>query len=104
MINILLATSNPGKFFRYKKLLETEKIKFYNCKDIGLALPTIEEDMDTEKENSILKAKGYYDQLISSEIELPKGKWLTLALDTGLYFDKVNRCSYQKTGWGRGLW
>lgn len=91
MPNILLATSNPGKFHRYKKLLETDKIKFYSCKDIGLDIPTIEEDLDTEKENSVLKAKSYYDQLISSEIDLPKGKWLTLALDTGLYFDKVNR-------------
>jgi inosine/xanthosine triphosphate pyrophosphatase family protein len=91
MLNILFATSNPGKVVRYKKFFNNSHVKIYTCQELGIPLPQVDESLDTEKENSAEKAREYYSQLIKSEVELPKGKWITLGLDTGLYFEGVSR-------------
>jgi inosine/xanthosine triphosphate pyrophosphatase family protein len=91
MLNILFATSNPGKVVRYKKFFKNDDVKIYTCQELGIPLPQVDEDADTEKQNSEEKAKQYFSSLIESEVELPKGKWMTLGLDTGLYFEGVNR-------------
>jgi inosine/xanthosine triphosphate pyrophosphatase family protein len=91
MLNILFATTNPGKVLRYRRLFQNDKIKFYSCQDIGILPPQVAEDADTETENSVEKAKRYYEALSESEVELPKGKWVCLGVDTGLYFENVSR-------------
>jgi inosine/xanthosine triphosphate pyrophosphatase family protein len=91
MLNILFATSNPGKLLRYKKYYSGSEFNFYSCTDLGIEIPCILEDGTTEKDNALIKANGYYNALMGSEVELPKGKWIVLSLDTGLYFDKVNK-------------
>jgi hypothetical protein len=66
-------------------------IRFYSCQDLGIDMPELAEDADSEMDNSADKAKQYYQALIRSEIELPKGKWVCIGVDTGLYFDNVSR-------------
>lgn len=92
MINVLFATTNHGKVMRYKKYYtDTKKINFYSCNELNINLPNFEEDGKTETENAIIKAHAFQDALIKSEVELPKGKWVVISLDTGLYFDKVSK-------------
>lgn len=91
MLNILLATSNPGKAVRYKRFFNSENINIYTCQDLGIDLPLVDEDSDLEEQNADEKARKYYNSLIKSEVELPKGRWLSMGVDTGLYFNGVGR-------------
>jgi inosine/xanthosine triphosphate pyrophosphatase family protein len=91
MLNILFATSNPGKAVRYKRFFNDENINIYTCQELGIPLPEVDEDATSEIINSQEKAKKYFSSLIQSEVELPKGKWIALGLDTGLYFEGVSR-------------
>ena len=91
MLNILFATSNPGKVVRYQKFFNNSKVRIYTCQELGIPLPLVDDSNETEIQNSAQKAKEYYSQLIKSEVELPKGKWIALGLDTGLYFEGVSR-------------
>ncbi|MGL4758282.1 MAG: non-canonical purine NTP pyrophosphatase [Patescibacteria group bacterium] len=91
MLNILLATSNPGKAVRYKRFFNSQDIKIYTCQELGIELPAVDEDADNEEVNSEEKAKKYFRALTNSEVDLPKGKWISMGVDTGLYFDSVGR-------------
>jgi hypothetical protein len=91
MLNILLATSNPGKAVRYKRFFNGEAVKIYTCQELGISLPEVDEDYDLEEQNAEEKALKYYSALIKSEVDLPKGKWMTMGVDTGLYFHNVGR-------------
>ncbi|MBP7057342.1 hypothetical protein KBB08_02530 [Candidatus Gracilibacteria bacterium] len=82
-IEILLATSNPGKIKRYRALFQkiSPAIILRTPIDVGLEQLVIEETGKTEEENALLKAKGYWDQL---QHKIP-----CFAGDTGAYLNGV---------------
>lgn len=91
MLNILFATTNHGKLLRYKKYYADSDYRFYSCAELGLNLPDVMDDESTEEENAIKKAVAFHNILLKSDVELPKGKWVVVSVDTGLYFEKVHK-------------
>ena len=78
-MEILLATTNPGKLREFSDLLGSEKINWHTLGDFpGIA--TIEETGSTFRANAILKAAGYAKAT---------HRW-TLADDSGLEVDALS--------------
>jgi Ham1 family len=93
MLNILFATTNPGKLMRYQKHYSASKYEgkytFYTLSQLGIKNPDHYDDDYTEQENAVHKADVFYNTLRHSDVDLPKGKWIVVSLHTGLYFDQV---------------
>ncbi len=79
-MNIVVATSNPGKVVEIKKILSDWDVNFLSLKDIGLDDIEIVEDGDTFEANAIIKAKA-----ISKLTEYP-----VIADDSGLCIDYMD--------------
>lgn len=77
-MNILIATKNEAKIKKYSTMLDVLNIKYKTLKDFEDNIE-VEENGNTPKENSILKAKAYYEAF-----EIP-----VLADDCGLILDKL---------------
>lgn len=60
-MDILIATSNPGKFREISKFLNDKRIKLYSLKDFPKVNPPLE-DGKTFQENAIKKAKYYAEK------------------------------------------
>lgn len=79
MQKILVATTNPGKAGEYQTLLSDLNLEVVNLNDFD-DFKIVDETGQTFKENTILKAKGYF-----SQFNLP-----ALADDGGLEIDALN--------------
>lgn len=78
-MNLLIATSNPGKIIEISALLKDLPVNLVTLKDIGI-LTAPEETGSSYAENAILKARAYFESS-----HLP-----TLADDTGLEVDRLD--------------
>lgn len=78
MMEILIATKNESKIKKYSTLFNVLGIKYKTLKDFNINVE-VEETGNTPKENSILKAKAYYEAF-----NMP-----VLADDSGLILDKL---------------
>ena len=79
-MKLLFATGNNYKFNLMKERLhELEKIELVNPKMLGIDIDVVE-DGKTADENSLKKAKAYYEAT----------KLATIAEDSGLYIDKFS--------------
>ena len=78
MMEILIATKNESKIKKYSTLFNALGIKYKTLKDFNINVE-VEETGNTPKENSILKAKAYYEAF-----NMP-----VLADDSGLILDKL---------------
>lgn len=77
-MEILIATKNKAKIKKYSTILDELNIKWTTLNDLGKDI-TVEENGNTPKENSIIKAKAYYQAF-----NMP-----VLADDSGLMLDKL---------------
>lgn len=77
-MKILIATKNKGKIKKYSTMLDVLNIKYKTLNDFEDNV-NVEENGNTPKENSIIKAKAYYDVF----------KMPILADDSGLILDKL---------------
>lgn len=75
MKKVLLATKNPAKIKRYKKLLEGTKIELITLDNLNINLDILENGQDSV-ENALIKARSYYNLT-----NIP-----TIAVDDSLYF------------------
>jgi XTP/dITP diphosphohydrolase len=78
-VELLLATTNPGKLREFADLLGSDRFTWRTLGDFP-KIPTIEETGQTFRANAILKATGYAQAT---------GKW-TLADDSGLEVAALN--------------
>jgi XTP/dITP diphosphohydrolase len=78
---ILYATTNPGKVFEVRKILNSLGLEMLAPADIGLDLDVPENGISLE-ENAAAKAQAYLDQL--------DGNYLILGDDTGVEIDALN--------------
>lgn len=78
-MKLLYATSNPGKVKSMTKFLEALPIDISSLDDISDNLIKPEETGKDPKENAIIKARKYYEQL----------KRPLFSCDSGLYFEEV---------------
>ncbi len=76
-LEILLATHNKSKIKRYQEKLDFQEITFVTTDDLEITISEPDENGSDEWENAKIKAKAYYQKT---------GK-VSLAQDTGLYFD-----------------
>ncbi|MDR1641296.1 MAG: hypothetical protein LBT59_16515 [Clostridiales bacterium] len=76
---LLYGTGNPGKVQHMRKLLSSLDVEVAGIKELGLALPDIDESGDNPLENAIIKAKAFYKAL---------GKPV-FSEDSSLYFEEV---------------
>ena len=79
-MEILIATKNEAKIKKYATMLEVLGIEYKTLKDFDSNI-NVEENGNTPKENSIIKAKAYYEAF-----DIP-----VLADDSGLMLDKLPR-------------
>ena len=77
-MGILIATKNEGKIKKYSTMLNVLGIEYKTLKDFEDNIE-VEENGNTPKENSIIKAKAYYDIF----------KMPILADDSGLILDEL---------------
>ena len=77
-MEILIATKNEAKIKKYSTMLEVLNINYKTLKDFEENIE-VEENGNTPKDNSILKAKAYYQAF----------KMPVLADDCGLILDKL---------------
>jgi XTP/dITP diphosphohydrolase len=78
-MQLLIATSNPGKVREYQTLLAAAPVSLLGLKDVGLADMEVAEDGDTLEINASIKARAY-----------AQASGLTaLADDTGLFVDAL---------------
>ncbi|OGJ52056.1 hypothetical protein A2335_00310 [Candidatus Peregrinibacteria bacterium RIFOXYB2_FULL_32_7] len=90
--NILIATSNPGKFQQMKTFLEELNFKFLNLKDFAFDEEP-KENGETFEENAIIKAKFYFEKL-----KIP-----VIAEDSGILVDAFpNELGVKTRRWGAG--
>ncbi|MBI4835938.1 MAG: non-canonical purine NTP pyrophosphatase [Candidatus Abawacabacteria bacterium] len=84
-MDILLATSNPGKINRYAELLArlNPNIRLLVPADVGIDDIRVQETGVNEVENAKLKAKAYWEALATDK------KMPCLAGDTGTYLENV---------------
>ncbi len=75
MRNILIATTNEGKFSEITAEFEDLPFKFLNLKNVGLGKVDLEENYKTSWENALHKARWF----------AKKTKLLTIAEDSGLF-------------------
>lgn len=78
-MDILIATSNPGKFREISKFLDGKNIKLLSLKDFPQVEPP-EENGETFQENSLIKARYYAEKFHMN----------VLADDGGLEIDALN--------------
>jgi XTP/dITP diphosphohydrolase len=78
---LLYATTNPGKVFEVRKILNSYGIPMLSPADIGLTLD-VPEPGDSLEENAIFKAQAYLDAL-------PHGDYVIMADDTGVEIDAL---------------
>lgn len=67
-MDILFATTNQNKVNRIKKLIKDTNINFISLADLGYEIEEPEENGKDGIENSIIKAKHYFDKL---KIKMP---------------------------------
>ncbi len=79
-MELLIATSNPGKVHEYRILLGDLPVQLRSLDDVGLAGMDVEESGTTLEENATLKASAYSQA---------SGLY-ALADDTGLFIDALN--------------
>jgi len=77
-MEILIATKNEAKIKKYSTMLNTLGIEYKTLKDFDINIE-VEETGNTPKENSIIKAKAYYEAF-----SMP-----VLVDDSGLILDKL---------------
>lgn len=77
---ILYATTNPGKIFEVNRLLKAYDVKSVSPKDLGLDID-VEETGASLEENSIIKAKAYFNAAKN---------YVVMADDTGLEIEALN--------------
>lgn len=77
-MKVLIATKNKAKIKKYSTILNELNIKWTTLNDLGRDI-IVEENGNTPKENSILKAKAYYEAF-----NMP-----VLTDDSGLILDKL---------------
>lgn len=77
-MKILIATKNEAKIKKYSTMLDVLGIEYITLKDLDKDI-NVEENGNTPKENSIIKAKAYYEL-----VNIP-----VLADDSGLILDKL---------------
>jgi XTP/dITP diphosphohydrolase len=78
-MDLLIATSNPGKLREYETLLAGIPLRRLNLHDVGLEKLAVEESGDSVAANAALKALAY----------VRASGLLTLADDTGLMVDAL---------------
>lgn len=79
-MNLLIATSNPGKVREYYDLLDGLNLRLLSLTEVGLADMNVAEDEETLEANAGLKARAY-----------TKASGLhALADDTGLFVDALD--------------
>lgn len=79
-MDLLIATSNPGKVREYQTLLADAPVNLLGLNDVGLGDMDVEESGDTLEANASIKAQAYAH--VSG--------LLTLADDTGLFVDALD--------------
>ncbi|MBZ0301821.1 MAG: RdgB/HAM1 family non-canonical purine NTP pyrophosphatase [Anaerolineae bacterium] len=79
-MDLLVASSNPGKVREYQTLLAEVPLRLVSLREVGLAEMQVEEDGDTLEANASLKAQAY-----ARASSLP-----ALADDTGLFVDALD--------------
>ena len=96
MYELLVATSNPGKYREMMEVLqplEAEGFKFHFLKDLGIKADDLEESGETFRENAFIKAKYFFD----------KTGMLTLAEDSGILVDALpGELGVKTRRWGAG--
>jgi XTP/dITP diphosphohydrolase len=94
-MDLLVATSNPGKLREYETLLAGLPLRRLNLRDVGLEKLAVEESADTVAANAELKALAY----------VRASGLLTLADDTGLMVDALGGApgAYPARYGGEGL-
>jgi XTP/dITP diphosphohydrolase len=80
MLDLLIATSNPGKLREYSELFATLPARLLYLRDVGLDMIHVEEDAGTFEGNAELKALAYGKA----------AKLVTLADDSGLVVDALD--------------
>ena len=78
-MQLLVATTNPGKVREYKALLSGLNVELVGLADVGITTE-VDETGTTYAENALLKARTYAKQ----------SRLLTLADDSGLEVDALN--------------
>lgn len=78
-MEILIATKNEAKIKKYSTMLNALDIEYKTLKDLNVDIE-VDETGNTPKENSVIKAKTYYEVL----------KMPVLADDSGLILDKLS--------------
>jgi len=78
-MDLLIATSNPGKLREYELLLAGIPLRLLNLRDVGLDKLAVDENADTVAANAEIKAQAY----------VRASGLLTLADDTGLMVDAL---------------
>jgi XTP/dITP diphosphohydrolase len=78
-MDLLIATSNPGKLREYETLLVDIPFRLLNLRDVGLDSMEVDETGETIAANAELKARAY----------IQASGLLTLADDTGLMVDAL---------------
>lgn len=93
MKELLVATTNPGKFNEIVECLDGLDFKFYSLRDMGFDASGVVENGDTFSANSYIKAKHFFD----------KSGVLTLGEDSGILVDALEGELGVKTRrWGAG--
>jgi XTP/dITP diphosphohydrolase len=80
MLDLLIATSNPGKLREYAELFATLPALLLYLRDVGLDTMHVEEDAGTFEGNAELKALAY----------AKAARLITLADDSGLVVDALD--------------
>jgi XTP/dITP diphosphohydrolase len=94
-MDLLIATSNPGKLREYETLLAGLSLRRLSLHDVGLEKLAVEESADTVARNAEIKALAY----------VRASGLLTLADDTGLMVDALGGApgAYPARYGGEGL-
>lgn len=79
-MDLLIATTNPGKVREYEILLAGAPLRLLSLKDVGLAEMDVDESGATLEENASIKAKAY----------ARASGLVALADDTGLFVDVLD--------------
>ena len=77
-MEILIATTNLGKFNIYKQIFDELNIKSISLRDVNIDIE-VEETAETELENAVIKAMAYH-----KKTGMP-----VLCNDSGLIIDKL---------------
>jgi XTP/dITP diphosphohydrolase len=90
--DVLIGTSNPGKFFEIMEIFDGMPFKFLRPADFGITANAPEAG-ETYEENAYSKAKFYFD----------KGGILTVAEDSGIVVDALkDELGVKTRRWGAG--